>query len=210
GDPELVNKGGRKQLRVMYYYKHTNHVLGNAKDFQHLRMTESTKARIRNLVRLGLCTRRIIAKINLSGRQAYSHHKNGRLQREHVLTYEDVYNIYHKHFSDLTKLSEIDLESMKLWMSRLQTMKQFTVFTREHNQRGKDGTFIRKFAYGFMSSFQKSVYSSNYRCIGLDSTHGTNRSKYELFTIIVQDPLRLSAVPVAFLITNDHSHHSLA
>ena len=40
GDPEFATKGGRKQLRVIYYYKHTGHVLGDAKDFEHLRVTE--------------------------------------------------------------------------------------------------------------------------------------------------------------------------
>ncbi|KAF9903873.1 hypothetical protein BX616_001500, partial [Lobosporangium transversale] len=156
-DPKYAIKNGRKQLRVMYFYKHTGHVLGNVDDFQYLTMTESTRARIRNLVRLGLCTRAIIAKVNLAGPQAYSLHKQGRLQHDHVLTYEDVYNIQHKYMSKLTKLSDDDMESMSLWMSKLHREKHFTVFTESS----------------------------------------------------IKDPLRMSPIPVAFLLTNDHTHHSL-
>ncbi|KAF9898022.1 hypothetical protein BX616_004596, partial [Lobosporangium transversale] len=129
-DPEYATKGGRKQLRITYYFRHTGHTLGDVNDFQYLTMTESTKARIRNLIRLGLCTRGIIAKINLTGPQAYSLHKQGRLQRDHVLTYEDVYKIHHKYMCKLTKLSDNDMDSMRLWMSKLQQEKQFTVFTK--------------------------------------------------------------------------------
>ncbi|KAF9915717.1 hypothetical protein BX616_005553 [Lobosporangium transversale] len=130
GDPELAMKGGKKQLRITYYYRHTGHVLGDPNDFQYLTMSESTKTRIRNLVCLGLSTRGIIVKINLAGPQAYSHHKQGRVQRDSVLTYDDVYNIYYTHISALTKLSDNDMDSMKLWMSKLQQEKQFTIFTK--------------------------------------------------------------------------------
>ncbi|KAF9348309.1 hypothetical protein BGX26_000267 [Mortierella sp. AD094] len=181
---------------------------GDSKDFQFLSITETTKARIRNLVRLGLCTRRIIEKINLPGSQAFIRHKQGTLQRDNVLTYEDVYNIYHKYISKETQLSKSDSESMQLWMEKLER-KGFTVFKKNYFHR-VNGVLYGKFAYGFMSPFQRSVYSSNFKHIGLDSTHGTNRSKHELYTIIVRDPASLSAVPVAFLLTNDHSSYSLA
>ncbi|KAF9404131.1 hypothetical protein BGZ76_007099, partial [Entomortierella beljakovae] len=42
-DPEYPTKGGRKQLRITYYYKHTGHILGDVKEFQHLQVTESTR-----------------------------------------------------------------------------------------------------------------------------------------------------------------------
>ncbi|KAF9342088.1 hypothetical protein BGX26_008394, partial [Mortierella sp. AD094] len=51
----------------------------------------------------------------------------GKLQRDNVLNNEDVYNIYHKYFAELTKLSDNDLESMRLWMLKLQSEKKFTV-----------------------------------------------------------------------------------
>jgi hypothetical protein len=67
-----------------------------------------------------------------------------------------------------------------------------------------------KFAFGLMSLFQRSIYKSNFKHIGLDSTHVTNRNKFELYTIIVRNPMSLNTVPVAFLITNDHSHLPLS
>ncbi|KAF9189780.1 hypothetical protein BGZ49_003774, partial [Haplosporangium sp. Z 27] len=204
GNPEYAVKGGRKQLRVTYYFRRTGHVLGDPDDFRHLKVIEDTRARIRNLVRLGLYTRRIVSKINLSGTQANSLYKQGKLKPDHILKYEDVYNILHKHYAKETQLAKVDLESMKLWTEKLRKDKNFTVFTMDYIKT-VEGVRYKKFAYGFMSPFQRSIYSSNFKQIGLDSTHGTNRSKHELYTIIVQDPSSLSAVPVAFLLTNDHS-----
>lgn len=204
GDPDYANKGGRKQLRVIYFYKHTGHILGDVNDFQHLQITEGTRARIRNLVRLGLCTRKIISKINLTGSQANSLFKQGTLKPDHLLKFEDVYNIFYKHLAKETQLAKLDLVSMSLWMQRLRREKDFTIFTMDYYKIA-NGQRFKKFAYGFMSPFQRSVYSSNHKQIGLDSTHGTNRSKHELYTIIIRDPFSLSAVPVAFLLTNDSS-----
>ncbi|KAG0195253.1 hypothetical protein BGX33_003871, partial [Mortierella sp. NVP41] len=97
------------------------------------------------------------------------------------------------------KLNGDDLVSMHAWMHRLKEEKQFTVF-EWHRQQDKS-----KFALGFMSPFQKHTFQGNHECIGLDSTYGTNRKKHELFTIVVQDPVTMKAIPVAFLITNDHT-----
>ncbi|KAG0006298.1 hypothetical protein BGZ79_003763 [Entomortierella chlamydospora] len=174
---EYASKGNRSQLRVVYFYKHTGHVLGSAEDFQHLKVTEGTKTRIRNL-------------------------------HDHVLKYEDVYNIYHKYSTEQSQLGKNDRESMRLWMDKLKD-KGFTVFMLDYHIV-VDRVRYPKFAYGFMSPFQETVYKSNFKHIGLDSTHGTNRSKHELYTIIVRNPISLSAVPVAFMLTNDHSHQPLA
>ncbi|KAF9399454.1 hypothetical protein BGZ76_007913, partial [Entomortierella beljakovae] len=105
--------GESRQFRVTYYYKHTGHVLGHTNDFQHIKMTDSTRARIRHLVRLGLNTRRVAARINLSRDLAFRQHG----QCDDVFTYDDVYNVYHKFNSQLTRLADDDHDSMRLWMT---------------------------------------------------------------------------------------------
>ncbi|KAF9080279.1 hypothetical protein BGX23_002374 [Mortierella sp. AD031] len=82
-EDHLIN---RKRLRVTYYYRHTGHSLGDVDDFQHLRMTDDVRARIRNLVRLGLSTRAICSRIHVQGRQAGILFGQGSLQRDHVPT----------------------------------------------------------------------------------------------------------------------------
>ncbi|KAF9079018.1 hypothetical protein BGX23_005361, partial [Mortierella sp. AD031] len=171
-EDHLIN---RARLRVTYYYRHTGHSLGDVDDFQHLRMTDDIRARIRNLVRLG--------------RQAGALFGQGSQQRDHVPIYDDVYVVCHKYWSETIKLNGDDLVSMHAWMHRLKEEKQFTVF-EWHRQQDKS-----KFALGFMSPFQKHTFQGNHECIGLDSTYGTNRKKHELFTIVVQDPVTMKAIP---------------
>ncbi|KAF9404132.1 hypothetical protein BGZ76_007100 [Entomortierella beljakovae] len=101
----------------------------------------------------------------------------------------------YKHIAKETQLAQSDFDSMKLWMTKLREEKNL--------QSSPWTTSPLRFAYGFMSPFQRSVYKSNFKQIGLDSTHGTNQYKHELYTIIVRDPCSLSAVPVAFMLTND-------
>ncbi|KAK3838210.1 MAG: hypothetical protein J3R72DRAFT_476581 [Linnemannia gamsii] len=118
----------RNRLRVSYYYRHTGHSLGDIHDFQHLRMTDDTRARIRNLVRLGLGTRAIRSRIHVQGERAGVLLGQGSLQRDHVLTYDDIYTVCHKYWAETVKLHSDDLTSMHAWMDRLKQQKQFTVF----------------------------------------------------------------------------------
>ncbi|KAG0275011.1 hypothetical protein BGZ97_010405, partial [Linnemannia gamsii] len=190
---------GQHRLRITYYYRHTGHVLGDVNDFQHLRMTDDVRARIRNLVRIGLSTRAIRARIHVQGERAGVLFGEAALQRDHVPTYDDVYAVSHKYLAKTMRLDDDDLVSMHMWVDKLLVDKSFTVFKWRQQE---DKT---KFALGFMSPFQKHSFRAQYDAIGLDSTYGTNRKKYELYTIVTQDPITMKAIPVAFLITNDHT-----
>ncbi|KAF9273358.1 hypothetical protein BGZ74_004819, partial [Mortierella antarctica] len=190
--------------------KHRGHELSDPRDFEHLHLTDALKARIRNLACIGLSTRRIHQQINLPHHDILIQQQKGLFQCEHGLRYDDVYNIFYKWFSKITILDKNDCLSMQMWIEKLQVKKQFTTFSKEFEVNGKDGKKYHKFAFGFMLPFQHSVFASNHYSIGLDSTHGTNCSKHELFTIVVQDPVQMTGVPVAFLLMNDHSHHSIS
>lgn len=191
---------GESRLRVTYYYRHGGHVLGDTSEFQHLKPTVEFNARVRNLVRLGLSVRSIRTRIHAQVSKADTLFNQGGLQREHVPTYDDIYNIFNKYWSKQIQLDDDDLKSMHRWMERLEEVDKFNVF-QWHSEEPNSS----KFALGFMSPFQRRTFKDNYQCIGLDSTYGTNRKKYELFTIVVQDPTTMKAIPVAFLITNDHT-----
>lgn len=202
GNGQVISVARRKRFKIAYFYRHTGHTLGDTADFQHLRISDDMRARIRTYVRLGLSTRRIREKLALPGSQAYIRLSKGTLLRDHLLTYEDVYNIYHRYWTAATQLHHDDITSMHMWIRKLAAEKNFFVF-EWHGDTGR-------FALGIMSPFQQQMYLRNPHAIGLDSTHGTNRRKLELYTIMVQDPDSMKGIPVAFMITNDGSSQPLA
>ncbi|KAF9147237.1 hypothetical protein BGX20_006713, partial [Mortierella sp. AD010] len=129
-DPEYIQVGGREQLRVVCFYKHTGHTLGNFSELRYMRLTDAMKRRISYLIGLGLTNRRIREKLGLAGDQVFNRMYQGTLRRDHFITYEDVYNLY-KFWAARTELATEDDVSMLLWLRKLEREKQFTVFNWE-------------------------------------------------------------------------------
>lgn len=210
--PALNHKDGDKLVRITYYPEH-NHSLGDPTEFQHQRISDGLKERIRYYVSIGLGSRQIRERLTLPIEKLHDRLAMGTLTRDDFVTADDVGNVVNAYWKEKAELDKSIHKSLCSWMDRLAS-KNFFVF------RAQDGEVVEKLkdkwdvAIGFASPWQLEKLRRSSDAIGLDSTHGTIRfrrgqgkhaviGKFELFTVIVQDPYTMRGVPAAFLLTTN-------
>ena len=203
-------KGAKKQVRITYYPEH-NHTLGDTKEFQFQRISNTLKEKIQHFVELGLDNRHIREKLTRPISELHDRLTTGNLNRDDFVTADDVANVANEYWKGKAELDKSVHKSLCSWMDQLAGNGFFTLRV----QGGKEVDKLENkgdVAVGFASPWQLEKLQQCPDALGLDSTHGvvyfrkTNHEKMgkcELFTIVVQDRRTMRGVPVAFLLTSD-------
>lgn len=127
----------------------------------------------------------------------------GSVQRIHLLTNQDINNI--KKNYNLTESSLSDKQSVELWVESQKnndSINPILLFKQQgvidiNGIFGDDDFFL-----AIMTNIQKEILNKfGQFSICIDSTHGTNNSKFHLTTILIVDEFG-TGVPVAFFISN--------
>ncbi|KAF9197623.1 hypothetical protein BGZ49_001855 [Haplosporangium sp. Z 27] len=207
------------RVRITYYYQH-NHILGNATDSHHQRISEQLRIQIYREVESGLTNRQILVKLTLSVEELHSRLAKGILTRDNFVTSDDVANIANSFWKEKAELCNEEYRSVCMWMDRLQENGYF-VFRTQNGQVVDKLVSKECISVGFSSPWQLGKFRECPDAISLHSTHGDVRSKsdpnnaneqdpgvnkkvkFELFTIIIQDSRTMRGIPVAFLLTSD-------
>jgi len=197
-----------RRVRVTYYGVHTNHVLGDKDDFQHLSLSNSLKEAILGYVKLGLGRRAIKDKLTLHSDELHSRLSKGTLTRDDFVTSSDISNIHDDYWRRLTVKNEDPHISLSMWADTWEEAGNF-VFRWSKSVVDDKGKEVTKTALGFSSPWQMEKLRASGGAIGLDSTHKICSGSAELYTIIVQDPHTLRGIPVAFLLTEDKTAEPL-
>lgn len=190
------------------YQKEHNHPIGQLEDFQFLSLSKSTKLIIENRLRDGYRKRDAIVSIQRSFRKYIqsnlrvevegegldvSHHI---IHRDQVVHDDEIYNIFKKIQEVAYKRSELQEDSVIVWLNELKNKGYDTHVGTDYQEN---------FSFGFVSPWNKSnLLVSTSFC--LDATHNTtNIKKGILYTIVVRNRVTGTGCPVAYFFTKDHS-----
>ncbi|KAF9367653.1 hypothetical protein BGX21_007179, partial [Mortierella sp. AD011] len=208
-DPSYNAKGSRRRVCILYFYKHTGNTLGATEDLQHQYLSEEIKFRIEHYVKLGLDRQAIRAKLTPPPKEIRHKMLTGRLCRDDFITNDDVSNICRAYWKQTAELDSNPIQPLCKWMTKLESSDQYFVFRAQNGELVSSLKGYKSVSVGFTSPWQLSKLRLSAEAVGLDSTHKVSTGGYELYTIIIQDPLTMRGVPVAFMLTNDQSARPL-
>ncbi|CAG8676055.1 38949_t:CDS:2 [Gigaspora margarita] len=194
---------------VRYQYKHNGHIPGSHNDVQFLKKSEETIAKIKMFAQQGLSLSAIrhLMKAPEEVIERYFTSKDIVPNRDKLLTYEDIYNIFYKEIYQKYCYNNIDAISVLQWVDILKKNKEnlnnlnnpiLSHFQMYNNNR-------QMFQLGFHTSWQYKLYQDHNEIIHIDSTHNTNAYKYALFTILIRHPYSSHGVPLAWLLTESYN-----
>ncbi|KAF9578689.1 hypothetical protein BGW38_005400, partial [Lunasporangiospora selenospora] len=210
-----------EMVEILHRPMHSNH--GSECPVRLCHISKERKARILALLNAGLSRRMIAKRFSHDVTPEYIRKNGIQAARDNSITRLDVYNIDYERRQKIVQLDKDPLVSLKEWGKRLRA-QHFSIFEYvetedgnwsyagcfgdtivgvEHGNAGRIST-SGKFAFGFMSPWQRTMLQQFGAGISLDSTHGTTKDSSELFTAMVAHSTG-KGIPAAFLLTNDKS-----
>ena len=184
-----------ENVTVEYYSTHHNHKPAN--DIVHLQMPEELRVSIAAKLLQGVTVDKILDEI----RDSVS--KTG-LQREHLTTRQDVFNIKRQYNTEGIERHANDHSSVCAWVEEMKSMDFDPViaFKKQDMPTSEQGVLPGGFMLAFQTEYQKEVmkaFGNNVVCI--DATHGTNIYDFLLVTVMVIDDFG-EGIPVGWAITS--------
>jgi hypothetical protein len=206
--------GATQRVRITYYGRHTEHILGDKSEFEKLSISTSLRKTIEKYIMMGLGTRAIKDKITLHSDELHRRLQLGTLTRDDFVTSADVSYVVGKYWANLSQLHREVNTSMFMWADKLEKEGCFvfrwnpSVEALSTKDRSKKEP-TKGPAVGFSTPWQMEKLRACAGAVGLGSTHKVTASNAELYTVIVQDPHTMRGIPVAFLLTEDKTAEPL-
>lgn len=130
--------------------------------------------------------------------------QNEKLERVHLLTKKDLYNIENAYNLNSTSVRhKDDAVSVEVWVREMEDAGSVLFYKAQETSNDMYPFLLsRDFVLIIMTDAQAEImlkYGSD--CVCIDGTHGMNGYGFELNTILVLDSLR-QGFPCAFLISN--------
>lgn len=185
------------EVYFKYEHDHTGHIPGSTEDVQYLPKSKGLRAEIMQHIANGYLPRDISTALQ------HKYNNAGPNKRESYIMTTDIYNIYYHCRVQKFCKDKNDFVSVGLWLTDLSTRAYST-------WQYTDNLDEQCFTFGFASQWQLTLLQKA-KFLSLDATHDV--CMYDrgiLYTIVIRHPVAGRGVPVAYLITNDHSTRPLA
>lgn len=179
-----------KSLSIKLYYHH-NHALASLEDIGTAQKSERIKATIKSLLLQGSSIRNVMEGLTIDYDRfmAIVRGNGQRLSRDDFITYEDVYNIWHKiNTATMRKDADATLSAMK-WLEEIEGKEGFTFYNRVDAAKGV--------FYGFATEWQLRQLRNHGQSLCFDGTH--NVFGYVIFYLLLSQQLVILSY---ILITN--------
>ncbi|KAF8925351.1 hypothetical protein BGZ47_003350, partial [Haplosporangium gracile] len=157
--------------------------------------SERIKATIKSLLLQGSSIRNVMERLTIDYDRfmAIVRGNGQRLSRDDFITYEDVYNIWHKiNTAVMRKDTDATLSAMK-WLEEIEGKGGFTFYNRVNT--------AKSVFYGFATEWQLRQLRNHGQSLCFDGTHNVFGPKTNLFTLVLKNKDHGFGVPVAFLLT---------
>ena len=180
---------------MQYCNVHHNHEMSLA----HVRLPyDHTRLKIAALLQQGVTIERIMANIR--------ENTAGGLNREHLITKQDMHNIKNQYNIEGVTRHANDLISVCAWVEELKSIPYNPVllFKAQGEAQTEDLNNIgnNDFILAIQTQFQRDLLVTyGHTCVCMDSTHGSNMYDFKLITILVLDEFG-EGLPVAWAISN--------
>ncbi|KAF8936257.1 hypothetical protein BGZ58_004395, partial [Dissophora ornata] len=179
---------------VEYHYQH-NHSVGDITDLGTRQKSAAMRSTIERLILQGSTIQRVMQQLTMDyDKFTQITRGNGQqLSRDDFITYDDVFNIWHKITTRAMRKDLDPVLSAVKWMEELERNKGFTFYDRDDKTSG--------LYYGFASMWQLQQLRAHGRVLCFDGTHNVFGHKTNLFTLVLKNTDTGFGIPVAFLLT---------
>ena len=180
-------------IQVQYCSHHCHEV-----SLGHLRLPHETRLKIASELQHGVTMDKIMDNV----RDTISHGIN----REHLVTKQDVHNIKHQYNIDGISRHPNDMTSVCAWIEEFKTDPNNPVLLfkpqGEQQPEGMDDVGTDDFILVLQTQFQLDMLKAyGHKCICMDATYGVNLYDFMLTSVLVIDEFG-EGIPVAWAITN--------
>jgi len=165
-----------KSLSIKLYYHH-NHELASLENIGTAQKSERIKATIKSLLLQGSSIRNVMERLTIDYDRfmAIVRGNGQRLSRDDFVTYEDVYNIWHKiNTATMRKDTDATLSAIK-WLEEIEGKGGFTFYNRVDT--------AKCVFYGFATEWQLRQLRNHGQSLCFDGTH--NVFGYDLFQLLL-------------------------
>lgn len=188
-----VKKVSSGKVCVKFHTTHTGHSLSVGS----LRLTAADKEMVAHLVQQGLSDNAILKKVRDS-----VHSEN--IRRVHLLDSQDISNIRRVYKLDSSYGHEDDAISVRMWVDQQQSLGSESCVLYYKAQGADDDNkklSVEAFMLVMMTPFQREV-ATKYcgEKVLVDTTHGTNKYKFDLTTLMTVDEFGVG-IPVAYCLS---------
>ncbi|KAF9328597.1 hypothetical protein BGZ91_000930 [Linnemannia elongata] len=195
------NGGLQVVYEVTYLYQH-NHGVGCFSSVGTRQKSEAIRATIKNLILGGSTISMVMHQLTMEhDKFTQIMRQKGRFSRDDFITYDDVYNIWHKIMVTKMRKDDDPIVSSAKWMEELEKEGAFTYYDK--------GDHVGGLYFGFSTIWQMNQLKAYGRTICFDGTHDVFGQKTNLFTLVVKNATTGFGVPVAFLLTNTQENSVL-
>lgn len=190
-----VTKMSLGRISVTFHQTHTghNHSAGS------LRLTAADKGMVADFIQQGLSDRAILKKVRDSVCEGF-------IKRIHLLDMQDISNVRRVYKLDDSCSHVDDAISVRMWVEQQRSMGCESSVLYYKSQGSEDDREIDKlpvdaFMLVIMTPFQREMAIKH--CgekVLIDTTHGTNKYKFDLTTLLTVDEFGVG-LPVAYCLS---------
>ncbi|KAF9899470.1 hypothetical protein EC991_008853 [Linnemannia zychae] len=179
---------------VEYHYQH-NHPIGDITDLDTRQKSIAIKAIIERLLNQGSTIQRVMQQLTTDHDKftLISRRNEEQLSRDDFITFDDVYNIWHRVTTAEMRKDPNPILSAIKWMEDFDRNNAFNFYDKDDKTSGM--------YFGFASLWQLQQLKTHGRTICFDGTHNVFGHATNLFTLIVKNSDTGLGIPVAFLVT---------
>jgi len=162
---------------VEYRYQH-NHSIGDITDLGTRQKSAAIKATIERLINQGSTIHRLMQQLTMDyDKFTQVTRGNGQqLSRDDFITYDDVYNIWHRITTTKMRKDPDPVLSAIKWMEEFGQNNAFTFYDMDDKPSGA--------YFGFASLWQLQQLKAHGRAICFDGTHNVFGYVYSLFAVL--------------------------
>ncbi|CAG8486038.1 15948_t:CDS:2 [Dentiscutata heterogama] len=192
------------------YTHHTNHIPGSNNDIGNLRISNEVRNWIADRIRDGLNVKgihRLFQKRARDISKIWQEHdkKNAVHIRDNLVTRDDIYNIWKEVIKESQMKHTVEEQSIEMWRIDLSQNGDLTCTIPRSEENGKHD---KGKLFGFTIPTGKEIIHE-VSVILLDATHGTNKNKNLLYTLLSPDPKTGKGVTIAHLLSSHKNFESV-
>ncbi|GJJ74028.1 hypothetical protein EMPS_06386 [Entomortierella parvispora] len=174
-------------FEIIYTFEHNHALPESENDTGTKYLSAESREKIKRLLQRGGLVKDVLQRMQMHAKRFSEFGKN-RIFRDDIITYQDVYNIYHQMMiKEVERDKDPDL-SATMWIEELAKDGYYTCY--------QSGLY-----YGFSSPWQLEQLKLNGKIFCFDGTHNVYGNDAQLYTIVVKSHETGFGIPVAFLLT---------
>lgn len=163
--PVMMSNGFRQPACVVEYYYQHNHTVGDITDLGTRQKSAAIKAAIERLIDQGSTIHRVMQRLTMDYDKfmQITRGDGGQLSRDNFVTYDDVYNIWHKKTTAEIRKDKLEVPSSKKWMEEFEQDNGFTFYDKNDTTNG--------IYFGFACLWQLLQLKTHGSTLCFDGTH---------------------------------------